>query len=210
MLLRKLFARMHDEGGQVLVLTVLGMIALLGMSTITIDLGVAMAQRRSAQSIADAAALAGAVDLPGVTQANAQAVTDATTAANNNLTSTGISGATVTVHSPPTNSSSHNGDTSSVEVTITANAPTFFAGVLGFGPFGIKAHAVATGAGSLGTPPIVILDPAQADSLDIGEDPGDTLSSKYQPSGGDNLACASSGTTTVQINGPVYTNSVAD
>jgi Flp pilus assembly protein TadG len=202
--------RQRGQQGQVLIITALGMVVLLGVAALAIDVGVATAQKRSAQAAADAAALAGAVDLPGVTQSNSQAASDATETANKNLAKSGITNATVTVSSPPATSSTHNGDPSSVEVTITAKAPTFFLGILNSGAISIKAHAVATGQGSLGTPPILILDPAAADSLDVGEDPGRSLSSQYQPKSGITLAAGSNSTTTVKVNGPVYTNSVAN
>ena len=201
--------RRRGERGQVLVMAALGMVVMLGVAALAIDVGVATAQKRSAQAAADAAALAGAVDLPGVTNSNSQAEADATFAANQNLQKSGITNATVTVNSPPATSGSHNGDLSSVEVTISAKAPSLFLGVLNVGAITINAHAVATGQGSLGTPPIAILDPAAADSLDIGEDPGISLSSQWQPKNGITLAAGSSSKTTVKIKGPVYTNSIA-
>jgi Flp pilus assembly protein TadG len=57
-------ARLREERGQVLVFAAIGMVALLGFAGLSIDLGSWYHQQRSEQATADAAALAGAQDLP--------------------------------------------------------------------------------------------------------------------------------------------------
>lgn len=54
----------RSESGQVLILTVLAMAVLLGMAAMAIDVGLFLHDRRNLQNAADAAALAGAADLP--------------------------------------------------------------------------------------------------------------------------------------------------
>jgi hypothetical protein len=184
---------------------------------LTVDVGAAAAQKRAAQGAVDAAALAGASDLPGVTEDNTQAIADANSTLTSNLATSGLTNVTSVVNSPPSAtttsnpacpaSSSHAGDTASVQVCLQATVPSFFLGVINAGATKVKVHAVATGSGALGTPPIAVLDPSANDSLDIGEDPGSTLGSEWQPSGGDTLDCGAAATYT--INGPVYTNSTA-
>src|SRR5712691_8254306 len=57
-------ARLGAERGQVLVLVAVGLVALLGFAGLSVDLGSWYHQQRSEQATADAAALAGAQDLP--------------------------------------------------------------------------------------------------------------------------------------------------
>jgi hypothetical protein len=54
-----------QEGGQTLILFALGMAAILGFTAMAIDVGLLYEDRRHLQNTADAAALAGAAELPG-------------------------------------------------------------------------------------------------------------------------------------------------
>jgi hypothetical protein len=74
-LLRRLY---HDENGQSLYLAAGGLVALLAIAGLVIDLGWAYHAQRELQASADAAATAGALDLPY--NPTATAVADATTA----------------------------------------------------------------------------------------------------------------------------------
>src|SRR3989304_8371578 len=57
-------ARGGRESGQMLVMFVLALGVLMGFVAMSIDVGMILYERRSAQNAADAAALAGARDLP--------------------------------------------------------------------------------------------------------------------------------------------------
>src|SRR5262245_9222767 len=70
-----------QQSGQVLVLAAVGMVAICGMAGFVIDVGVWYQAHRKQQSIADAAALAAANDLPTST---AQATADAASFASKN------------------------------------------------------------------------------------------------------------------------------
>ena len=72
-LARRQVDRPQDERGQVIVLMVLMMVVLLGFAALVVDVGYAYYAHRSLQSSADAAALAGAQELPNATQAAAVA-----------------------------------------------------------------------------------------------------------------------------------------
>jgi Flp pilus assembly protein TadG len=61
--------RVQSEDGQALVLIVLCLLVLLGFCAVTLDFGHAYLAQRRLQSAADAAALAGAQELPDVTSA---------------------------------------------------------------------------------------------------------------------------------------------
>jgi hypothetical protein len=66
--------RGNAESGQVVVLFALGLIMLMGMGALAIDVGHAFYAKRSLQASADAAALAGAAELPDPTGATAYAL----------------------------------------------------------------------------------------------------------------------------------------
>src|SRR3954453_1933613 len=57
-------SRVGDASGQVIVLVVVALVGLLGMSAMVIDLGYLYWNQRNLQASADAAALAGAMELP--------------------------------------------------------------------------------------------------------------------------------------------------
>src|SRR5664279_4980316 len=65
----------RGERGQVLAIVALALVALLGISAFAIDVGYAYYAKRQLQSATDAAALAGAQDLPNGTSAVATATT---------------------------------------------------------------------------------------------------------------------------------------
>lgn len=169
-------ARAHAEDGQVLAMSVLFMVVLLGAGGLALDVGIQTVQRRSAQAAADAAALAGAAELTGqaVNPTAAQvtaAITAATTEATNNGFTNGVSGVTVTVNSPPTTTGTpHYNDIHSVEVIIRKNSQNFFLGVLPSPPARYASgRSVATGFGSYTTnPTIALLDPHLPEALDVG------------------------------------------
>lgn len=84
-LLRPWAERSQHERGQALVLFAAGLVAFLGLVGMSVDVGRVVYTRTDLQKIADAAALAGAQDLPASTSA---ATTSATTFADANGSST--------------------------------------------------------------------------------------------------------------------------
>ncbi len=65
--------RRRGDGGQILVMAVLFMAVVMGLTALTIDVGLFLHQRRQLQNAADATALAGASALPNASQASAKA-----------------------------------------------------------------------------------------------------------------------------------------
>ena len=53
-----------NEKGQVVIIAALLIVSLLGMTALVVDVGSIYEERRQTQTVADAAALAGAQDLP--------------------------------------------------------------------------------------------------------------------------------------------------
>ena len=162
------------ERGQVLILAAVMLTTLLAASGIAVDLGVARVERQSAQSAADAAAVAGADDLPG---SSGSAVTDATATASAYDFTTGVDNVSVTVQSPPQASLTHDGDTNSVEVIITRQVPTFLLRAVGLSSVTVRAQAVATATGTSGSAPCVlcVLSPTASDALLNNGNPSVTI-----------------------------------
>jgi hypothetical protein len=118
--------RPRSESGQVIPLFVLLLLAvLLGIAVLVLDVGAWLGASRRAQSVADAAALAAAQDLPW---SPAQATTDAAAYAATNGGS--LDGATVQ-------------PSDTVTVAATVSAPIFFAGIFGITSVTARGHATA-------------------------------------------------------------------
>jgi hypothetical protein len=155
------------------------MIIVLGFSGLGIDLGYLRYMKRQLQMVADAAALAGAMELGycGGTS-NCSALT---TAAQNALTENGFTGSTlvtncgsssdsltVTVNNPPCylgTSDPHHGDAHYVEVVISQREPTYFSRIFGVKSATLAARAEAALAG--GNNCIFSLDPTGASAISV-------------------------------------------
>lgn len=121
----------RSESGQAVVLSVVWMIVLLGMAGLVIDVGSWYRSQRDLQANADAAALAGAQDLPdntstASTQAKSYALKNGFTLPTSGIT---ISGTVV--------------PDDSITVKVDKNAPTFFAKVFGVATVPVRAEATA-------------------------------------------------------------------
>jgi Flp pilus assembly protein TadG len=119
--------RPAGQRGQLLVVFALTLIAMIGMVGLIIDGGDTFLQRRDAQNVADAAAMAA-----GYAYANGVDPTTAaqTTAASNGYTN-GVGGTVVSVTT----------DDSSIAVTVTRPHRNYFAGILGFVSWNVSATA---------------------------------------------------------------------
>jgi hypothetical protein len=148
-----------------LVQVVLCLTVLMGVMAVALDGGIMQAERRHAQATADAAALAGAVDL---FNSSGSASTSATTTANaNGYTS---SNSTITVRVNPANylGGPHAGTqipSGYIEVTVTYNQARFFSSIWGSSSIPISARAVARGQFGPGSPAILVLAPTGSGTL---------------------------------------------
>lgn len=127
--------RSRDERGVVLVLAaILLPLVFLGMAALAIDVGSFDQARQQAQATADAAALAGAHDLPSnATTAKADAVS---------YGAKNMASATVSPTSP------YNSSSSEIQVTVTASTPSFFGKIFGITSANVSATAVAAVTGA--------------------------------------------------------------
>ena len=131
----------NDERGQVVVLLAVVLVVLLGCAALVIDVGRAYVAKRHLQASADAAATAGALELPSPSNAQAYALNysgrDFAKNDNNKLPSVSTTVTTKCVSIAPCN------PVNAVVVEQTTVVPTIFAKVLGIDHFTIRAKATA-------------------------------------------------------------------
>ncbi len=154
---------LREEDGQVLVLAVLCMAVILGFVALAIDVGQLLLTKRQLQTAADAAALAGALEIQKCSStANCTAMQNAATSAlaENGLKNPTLvmqcasnrgTGLTLTLNNGPCAlgySDPNSGDTSYVEAVVTKQQPMLFAKVLGIKPMTISARSEAGTANS--------------------------------------------------------------
>jgi hypothetical protein len=135
--------RARGERGQILAVVALALVALLGVAAFSIDVGYAYYAKRQLQSATDAAALAGAQDLPNASTAvsTATSYAAANTPANLAFTFTYTTSCTNT-------SIIATGCTASVNpnmltVSGSGSTDTWFAKIFGIDHFDVTAHANA-------------------------------------------------------------------
>lgn len=128
--------RRRSESGQSAVLFALLLVAVMGFTALSIDLGQVHLAKSEMQNAADSAAMAAAYDLP-----------NAGTAINTAKRYAELNGAdsTLTVATTP-----YNGDSNKIEVVCTKKVSYTFARVLGFNEKEVSARAVAASSGSVG------------------------------------------------------------
>jgi hypothetical protein len=134
----------RGERGQILPLVTVALVALLGIAAFAIDVGYAYYAKRQLQSATDAAALAGAQDLP--VAATAIAVASSYAAANTppNLGSFNFTYQTkCTATAVIATGCNAAVNPNALVVTGTASTNTWFAGIFGFDHFDVSAHANA-------------------------------------------------------------------
>ena len=128
--MNKLFSKIKDESGQALVIVAASLVVLLGITAFSVDLGMEFNAKAELQAAADAAALAGAQDLPNASVA----IASAKSYAGFNE----VQVANVVAINP------YAGNSKLIEVTCTRDFEYLFAKVLGFNSKVIVARAVAT------------------------------------------------------------------
>lgn len=140
----RLAALPRDVAGGVLIYTAFAAPVMIGFTGLAVDGGVWYAEKRSVQSIADAAAVAGALELrrSGAAAVQQAAVADATT----NGYDPGA-GDTIAIYNPPI-SGPGTGDAEAVEVIVRRPAPLFFAKALIDKVDTIAGRAVAAAGGN--------------------------------------------------------------
>ena len=158
---------LNRRAGKVLVLVAICGVPMIGVTALAIDGGYMMAERRQGQNAADAAALAGTIDLYHGQAANLARETALKYAARNGYPS-GDGVNTVTVNIPPIAGTSV-GDPNAVEVLISRKLPKFFSGVFYPG----TPQAQVRGVAAIHERPasdaaLLVLDPSAKAALKVG------------------------------------------
>jgi hypothetical protein len=134
----------RSERGQAFAIMIIALVALLGTAALTMDVGFAWYAKRQVQASADAAALAGAQQLPDIASATTTAHTYATLNTPDNLSNVTVGVTTrCSLNSGAYCSPTSAYQANTIAVTETAKTPTWFANVLGFNHFDVKGVATA-------------------------------------------------------------------
>ena len=146
--------RPQQERGQVIVLVVVMLVVLLGFAALVIDVGYAYYAHRQLQASADAAALAGAQELPDPARAE-QIAREYSSSAGSKNEHHDIPDVTTTVTTKCIGSIPGCDPVNAVVVLEKAPAKTFFAGL--FGIDSIKITARSTACSPCGVKPLDIM-----------------------------------------------------
>jgi Flp pilus assembly protein TadG len=134
-LLARLRGRLRTECGQTLVVSVFGMVAMLGSAGFAVDVGTWFHQQRAEQAAVDAAALAGAQALPDNPD---QAVTLAIQYAHDNRLALSANDVTISSDRYPNDT---------ISVHVTRPAQTYFTKVFGINSVNVHVSAAARSDG---------------------------------------------------------------
>jgi uncharacterized membrane protein len=154
-----MLVRRSSRRGFVVVVVALALIFFVGFAAVALDGGVLYDLQKSAQSAADAAALAAATDLYNG-KSNSTATTDAQTVAAD----LGFLSSQVTVNIPPL-SGTYTNQSGYAEVIVSPSQNRYFSAVLGTGPITVQGRAVAVGALAPFANGIIVLDPNHSNAL---------------------------------------------
>jgi Flp pilus assembly protein TadG len=135
--------RARKERGQVLPIVAVALVALLGIAAFAIDVGFAYYAKRQLQSATDAAALAGAQDLPNIATATATATSYAAADTPSNVSFSFTYQASCTNTAILATGCQAAVNPNQFTVTGTGQTNTWFAKLFGFTHFDLSAHANA-------------------------------------------------------------------
>jgi Flp pilus assembly protein TadG len=143
-----------DEGGAVLLIVAIALLAVAGMLVLVVDLGSLVSTRRTAVKAADAAALAAAQSCFDGDAAGAPVAAQQLGLANMDNSGASLSGTTSTIIAQEGCGTSR--DYGYVTVRVTTNQDLFFAPIIGVDSHGISAEATASWGMVVG-PPVPVM-----------------------------------------------------
>jgi Flp pilus assembly protein TadG len=154
-LTRRSLRRVHDdEGGAVLLIVALALVAVVGMLVLVFDLGSLVSTRRTAVKAADAAALAAAQSCFDGDAAGAPVAAQQLGLVNMQDSGTSLSGTTSTIIAQEGCGTSR--EYGYVTVRVATNQDLFFAPIFGVDSHGIAAEATAAWGMVIG-PPVPVM-----------------------------------------------------
>ena len=148
-----------DESGGVLIYTALSSAVMLGFVGLAVDVASWYSAKRDMQSAADAAAMAGVLEL-----ARGATTTEIQTRAKDAAQLNGYVSGEVTINNPPL-AGDYIGNAAFVEAVVAQDQPGFFSAMAYPGDMTVTARAVATLAGAPAC--VIALDPAADAALSI-------------------------------------------
>ncbi|PWC52787.1 pilus assembly protein TadG-related protein [Azospirillum sp. TSO22-1] len=149
----------HDESGAVVVVVALMLTVLMGLLGVGVEVGSWYMTRRSLQTAADAAAIAGALEEARGAAARVTAAARQEAARNGAEVAKDV----ITIRTPPA-SGAFAGDPQAVEAIITRPEARMFSAVLGSGNVDISARAVAR-VRTVGQACVLALDPSASGAI---------------------------------------------
>jgi Flp pilus assembly protein TadG len=150
-----LYLARPSNRGQVLMLTAMAIVVLVGFVALATDVGLLWNERRQMQTATDAAAVAGATALRN----RAGIASAVNNVASLNGFTNGVKSASITVNNPPL-TGPYAGNSSYVEVIIAQAEPTYFLRALGHASMNVSTRAVSGAMNAAGC--IYTLDPTAA------------------------------------------------
>lgn len=150
-----------DRRGAIIALVAVSMVMLMGILVLAIDVSNLQREKRMAQTAADAAALAGAIEIFRLRPDSIEP--SALSEAKRNGFEHLVNGNVVTVTYPATEGN-FTGD-KYVDVDVQRTVPTIFAGFFGRGS--VLVHSRATAGVTLAEYCFIVLDPTSADALKL-------------------------------------------
>jgi Putative Flp pilus-assembly TadE/G-like len=164
------FHRIRARRGSALAVTGVSLVAIMGVMAVVLDGGLLMSERRHAQSVADASAMAAAYSLynnytqnQGLDPSGTAAKEARSIASDNGYVNDGVT-STVTVNIPPL-TGSHIGKSGYVEVNLQYNQARCFSALWGAGTMAVTGRSVARGIYSPASAAILLLDPSMPKAL---------------------------------------------
>jgi Flp pilus assembly protein TadG len=139
--------RWSNDSGQVLVVTSLSMLILLGIMGMALDAGMLFRAKRTVQIAADAAAVAAALDYKYNGTLDSAVSAGRAASAQNGITD-GSGGTTVTINVPPKYGATA-GESGYIEAVVQYPSPTYFMKLFGVNSVTIAGRAVV-GTGATG------------------------------------------------------------
>src|SRR3954469_25770089 len=156
-----------------LVLVVVSLVAILGVLAVSLEGGLLLSERRTAQATADAAAMAAAADFyynwytnQGSDPQNTAYSSAMYTATQNGYTNDGVN-TKVTVNIPP-KSGPYTGKAAYAEVIVEYYHTRGFSSLFGTDTIPVRARAVAVGQPAAGQFGILVLDPVGKSAFNAG------------------------------------------
>lgn len=160
-----------DSRGTVAILSAVSMVGLIGVTGLSVDVGMLLNRQAQLQASTDAAALAGALNVNQGSGGTAVSVATTYSAVQGNYNASPNFSVTMSTGYPVLKCLTSTGVTcvgadsaNAIEVRQQATVPTYFAKIFGIGSWNISATSLASAAGgsNLPTDAVIILDSTQS------------------------------------------------